>query len=791
MGYILGIANPEGEENDHDGEELTKQELEDQWNSIVGLPMFDDHDYKRPVGNIAGASLVDGKLLIIGKVNEDTTYGKDAYEKIKSGKYGGLSLGTFGKQCNTTNKISDRMIAEASICPGKEGKRPGTSILLTLNSGTEREQKITMDMQPIMGASPLMSEDGSPFNVPIGMIQGIYKKAQEFIENQARVAGILDPSPSFPGLPDPSHPQGKSSMCDSCHRPMTERKTNTEISGKKDVEMKEAEKSTILSQNVDNVKKTDSASSTSTTEGRINTEANCEHGKQRSSTHTSPMEKTVYSEDLQIPQQGYPTGSGGSEPRKDVDESYSNDQLNLEGAVDAPVVGGPSQSYPPSGGSMPPPPTTGTHPGGVQTPTYTPTPTPQRQMREPQSYYQTPSQTPFENNGKRKADEQPRNKKGQWMKKPRQDGQEGSSHSPSEGGGEEEGKRGYTPDSSDINGLLNKLQSTKKSGEDSVNLSMNELQEIIARAKGAEQLQKERDEAMKREEELKKSFEAQRRSLEKESKHSKVNSIINNTTQYLELAKAMVEKDPENKSLWQSEIEEKNEWIKDPDTLYEKGSTELDDMNKRTLVLTRCSNTFKKDIVNINATHQNEMKKYENLLGKKADTAFDQSSRRRRGPPEVQPQSGGHRGPLRKFENLMTDVKDTESSSSSSSQTPSNGNLGRSGTTTSQRSGNTSSGSSWSEIPTFFGDSAAPSHIVPFKYNAVCAEGDPNSNIFKKIENDLRGGGFFGYTNVDTPGIVGKDWYDKPYRLPGIDSVGRGVMQLPAPAWKATQSVFY
>lgn len=84
---------------------------------FVGPAMFDNHDYKKLVGKIAGSFIKDKRLYIVGNINEKTEHGKKVWEKIQDGEYGGLSLGTFGMKDEKTGKISDRMIAEASPCP--------------------------------------------------------------------------------------------------------------------------------------------------------------------------------------------------------------------------------------------------------------------------------------------------------------------------------------------------------------------------------------------------------------------------------------------------------------------------------------------------------------------------------------------------------------------------------------------------------------------------------------------------------------------------------------------------
>ncbi len=238
MGWFVGIANPEGEEDGHTGEELTKKELEEQYKDLAGLPMFDDHDYKKLIGRISSSWIDHGKLWILGKVNETSKWGKEAYEKIKAGTYGGLSLGTFGVRCDKTNAISDRIIAEASACPGQEGRRPGTRILLTLNSNTEAEQTVTMDMTPISNAQPLSIPGDVLFDAPAFMIRDVLQKAQSFLDEQLRNAQGFKDAAVSDATPNEHR--------ESCKEPL-ERKINTTVSESEDVEMKEASNPSILS----------------------------------------------------------------------------------------------------------------------------------------------------------------------------------------------------------------------------------------------------------------------------------------------------------------------------------------------------------------------------------------------------------------------------------------------------------------------------------------------------------------------------------------------------------------
>lgn len=812
MGWFVGIANPEGESDDHKGEELTKKELEQQCNNIVGLPMFDDHDYKKLIGRIAGSWLQDGKLWILGKVNEATKCGKEVYDKIKSGEYRGLSLGSFGMRCEKTKAISDRLIAEASPCPGKEGKRPGTSILLTLNSGTDSEQQVTMNMQPISGITPLGFGQDVPFDAPDNMIQDIFRKAQQFIIEQTASSGLLRQSHKDIKTTSEDESGGdsdtSSNTCENCKRSMTQRKINTDDSGKCDMKEKEPLKSSILSDDLNNVKKIEGVSSTSSTKETINTKTSVESaknnlGKSNISTQKTPeMEKSVHFEESQTPpsantnnMEGSSSGTSSAPDKSHSsaeDDVYKNDQLDLSGAIDAPL--GPGN---PIGGSAPP--LRHTMMPKAPNPRYTNNNnnnnTSGASKLDESMYYESPSQLPVpatSEGAKRKAYDQPRNERGQWTKKPRGD-QESQEARRSEDTYRSDGGSSI---GEDIDGLLNKIAANQSGEANNVTLSRSELAELFSKIKSGEQAQKEREEAQKEllrvskeKEELQRQREAEMKKFEKESKHSKVSALLSNARKYIETAKELSKKDPEGEDFWRGEIDQYSKLIEDEDALYQKQPSELDHMNRQTLVLTRASNTKNREIAEVQGMSSAQMKKFESLLSNSSGKSFDSFSGRLRGPSEVSGVGNtSQRGPMSKFESILNN--DDGNSSTGSSMSTTNPAVGSTTSRTTTHTSFTEYGHEQrGSIPTFFGADSAPDFIRPFKVQQICRPDDPNKDIFASIERDLGRGGYLAYTNFDTPGLVGREWYDKPYRVPGVEGIGRS-MALPPPKWKAAQQAF-
>lgn len=819
MPFLVGIVNPRGKKDGHKGEELTESELREQCSSIVGLPMFDDHNYKKLVGRIAGSFLRDGKLWIVGKINDTTKYGKDVWNKIQTGEYGGLSLGTLGKQCDNTKEISDRIIAEASPCPGKEGRRPGTSILLTLNSGSNSEQ-ITMSMEPIGnptqidnggsgGVGALLSGEGgggSPFGMPNNIITDIMSKADAFIDGYTKSKGQELPHTHLSHRPVPTATPTTSShssattttttlcesctpkKCGNCHKVITERKINTGIPGGDTTQTKESTKSSIFPGATENTKKTDSGIHTSNSEASINASVAAEESKsvstaiQNPQTHTSqhqqeketPMELELPPEnsgDYSTPDEGSSSGmthdEGGASHKGSVDDDVvKNDQLDFSGAVKAPVVfnrgGG-------GGGRMPPPQSRSMQGKGKERET------------DESGYYQSPTLTPYSgatgNNsgGKRKAMEQPRNEKGQFAKKQR--AQDESQQQRQDG----------ASDSGSIDELLNNIKGSGASGDDSsVSLSRSELATLFARAKQAEEFEKERERMQREREELESKLREKDASIKRQSKHDKVNQLIENGRRLITTLKDLQQRDPEGSELYSEDIGKYQSLLKDADALYERDTNELESLNKSALVLTRASNTYNKEIAKVQGANTAQLEKFEKLLQNRAPKSFDDSSGRARGPPEVS--NNQHSGPMGKFNKLVDDYD--------------SGAFGKDQSAVSavKRAANPQGESSarivrddhmiengGSTIPVFYGASGAPWNIRPFKVDSVCRKDDPNKGIFDGIENDLKGGGFFGFTDVDVPGITGKEWYKEAFKLPGIEAVG-GQMALPPPMWVQAQS---
>jgi len=82
------------------------------------LPMLLYHDHKRPVGKWARMTDTDGGLLVEGKISVKTREGGEAYELVKDGSLGGLSIGyrnPTGQMKGNIREIKSLDVHEVSL----------------------------------------------------------------------------------------------------------------------------------------------------------------------------------------------------------------------------------------------------------------------------------------------------------------------------------------------------------------------------------------------------------------------------------------------------------------------------------------------------------------------------------------------------------------------------------------------------------------------------------------------------------------------------------------------------
>ncbi|RZJ46279.1 MAG: HK97 family phage prohead protease [Brevundimonas sp.] len=91
-GYVAGIAAAYGNV-DYDGDRILPGALAKSLVGRDGVPMLLYHDMKRPIGRWAKFNESETGLQVEGKISIKTRDGGEAYELVKDGALGGLSIG--------------------------------------------------------------------------------------------------------------------------------------------------------------------------------------------------------------------------------------------------------------------------------------------------------------------------------------------------------------------------------------------------------------------------------------------------------------------------------------------------------------------------------------------------------------------------------------------------------------------------------------------------------------------------------------------------------------------------
>lgn len=347
-------------------------------------------------------------------------------------------------------------------------------------------------------------------------------------------------------------------------------------------------------------------------------------------------------------------------------------------------------------------------------------------------------------NGKRKAEDQPRDEQGKWTKKPRAD------------------EANTRPTESPAEDLLAHLGSSESSQK--VEMDKSQLAKMYSEKRTSEDTINELRMQLEEERNKRKSYEKTAKSYEKQSKLSKINELIKNAKDSIIAAKKLKENGTEEeKAFWNDEIKFINNHIEDEDALYAMAPEKIDDINRRTLVLSRASSSFAVEQAKIEGTYAAELKKLSSQI---KGQNFDATSGR-----------------------LRDDTGVTSKHIDSMSKKPIRAPPATSSVTTTHTSVTQTASSAVPTAPTqnydyFYGAESAPIHIKPFRVRSVCTPDDKNKDLFQAIEQNLSGGGYSRYTKVDTPGITGRLWYEKPVILPGREAVGAGnYFQTPRPGW--------
>lgn len=177
---FVGCCHPKAREPGYVGPQLTRERMERVWPRLVGCPLLDNHKHgNAPIGRVVSAR-VDGEhqLWIQGQIDESTPEGARVAALIRSGEYGGLSLGMQHRIVSRASGAPPRApppgeeveagwedveavvwsdVFEISVCP--KGKYPNTHLFFTFASedaseGGDGGITLVLDAAPPAGAGP-------------------------------------------------------------------------------------------------------------------------------------------------------------------------------------------------------------------------------------------------------------------------------------------------------------------------------------------------------------------------------------------------------------------------------------------------------------------------------------------------------------------------------------------------------------------------------------------------------------------------------------------------------------
>jgi hypothetical protein len=115
-----GSAHPPGQDDDYDGVFLTRSEIEQKAKSIVGTPIWYEHNGSKKVGWVRRGSVdEEGRLVVHGVVDRNSFAGVKAARELESGSLKGLSLGidhlVMKDDERNFMKIASKAIEEVSV----------------------------------------------------------------------------------------------------------------------------------------------------------------------------------------------------------------------------------------------------------------------------------------------------------------------------------------------------------------------------------------------------------------------------------------------------------------------------------------------------------------------------------------------------------------------------------------------------------------------------------------------------------------------------------------------------
>lgn len=133
---FYGCANPKGRGKEYNGFEFTEKDVRLAASELVGKPVLIEHE-GNPVGEVEAAWVgSDGRLLVVGKTNDNNVRSRFARNLVIDGGLNELSLGTACHVDTDKLQVSNKHVQELSLV--ERGLRDGTVI-----AGSSRTERST------------------------------------------------------------------------------------------------------------------------------------------------------------------------------------------------------------------------------------------------------------------------------------------------------------------------------------------------------------------------------------------------------------------------------------------------------------------------------------------------------------------------------------------------------------------------------------------------------------------------------------------------------------------------
>jgi len=158
MVCLVGVAHPEGMPETYNGFYMTQSEIESHVSRKPRLPVFDEHDRSKLVGEVFNwVTGENGEMIVAIEIPEDTPQQRETAALVRSGKYKGLSLGCRHKVDPYTKKVLSSEAMEVSVC--EEGDIEGTEIYTFHSKDGATSDPFAIKWEPISGLRVLNSEE--------------------------------------------------------------------------------------------------------------------------------------------------------------------------------------------------------------------------------------------------------------------------------------------------------------------------------------------------------------------------------------------------------------------------------------------------------------------------------------------------------------------------------------------------------------------------------------------------------------------------------------------------------